>query len=458
VSSKQIRFRQMIVELLELHSSGRREWNLDGDSLWKANSSNFSVDVLSLLKSLFPSDDLGNTLDEDVDELGLGLAESIGVGDVPGATGGGGVDTSGSSGLETHLAEDLLEVSSGRELWDLDHGASSETSSEVGWAGKNPTEMVVVHEVVTFLLEDLLDALGSGGESLEDFDDGSALLHGDNSHLILLVDPDEEVLGLVVVDTSGIGPVSAATGRKKKSGVGLLEEVSVLSEGFFLFLGHTGGLGSVGTGAVKREVVTLKVALEVKESLDDDSLEFSSLFERAAWRKSSASDGSASSASSGKDVLASRIDGSGGKVGRVHVSRVLGIGSVAVVSSGDDGVEELLEELVGLFITSDGTDSLDHGVTLVINTGLDAVSNVDAELGGLGLKLLEEVGLGTHGVGEEGSVVGKIGKLGGHAAGDEGGLLLGAVVLSIAAAKLNPFGKSLDGGGKASWWVVRHCY
>ena len=141
--------------------------------------------------------------------------------------------------LETHLAEDLLEVSSGRELGDLDHGASSETSSEVGWAGKNPTEMVVVHEVVTFLLEDLLDALGSGGESLEDFDDGSALLHGDNSHLILLVDPDEEVLGLVVVDTSGIGPVSAATGRKKKSGVGLLEEVSVLSEGFFLFLGHT---------------------------------------------------------------------------------------------------------------------------------------------------------------------------------------------------------------------------
>ena len=97
-------------------------------------------------------------------------------------------------------------------------------------------------------------------------------------------------------------------------------------------------------------------------------------------------------------------------------------------------------------------------MTLVINTGLDAVSNVDAELSGLGLKLLEEVGLGTHGVGEEGSVVGKIGKLGGHAAGDEGGLLLGAVVLSIAAAKLNPFGKSLDRGGKASWWVVRHCY
>ena len=73
---------------------------LDGDGLWKANSSNFSVDVLSLLESLFPSDDLGNTLDEDVDEFDFRLAESISVGDVPGAAGGGRVDTSCSSGLE----------------------------------------------------------------------------------------------------------------------------------------------------------------------------------------------------------------------------------------------------------------------------------------------------------------------------------------------------------------------
>jgi len=60
-------------------------------------------DVGASLESLFPSDDLGNTLDEDVDELSLGLAESVSVGDVPSATGGGGVDTSGSSGLKIVL-------------------------------------------------------------------------------------------------------------------------------------------------------------------------------------------------------------------------------------------------------------------------------------------------------------------------------------------------------------------
>ena len=233
----------------------------------------------------------------------------------------------------------------------------------------------------------------------------------------------------------------------------------------------TGWLGSVGLGTVKGEVVTLKVTLEVEESLDDDSLEFSSLFERAAWRKSSASDGSASSASSGEDVLASRVDGSGREVGGVHVGGVLGIGGVAVVAGRDDGVEEFLEKcvlkdvygsksylekLVGLLITSNSADGLDHGVTLVVNAGLDAVANVDTELGGLGLELLVELRLGTHSVGEERSVVGEIGKLGRHVAGDEGGLLLGAVVLGVAAAQLDPLGKSLDRGGEASWWVVRH--
>ena len=71
--------------------------------------------------------------------------------------------------------------------------------------------MVVVHEVVTFLLQDLLDTFSGSRESVEDFDDGSTLLHGDNSHLIFFIDPDEEVLGFVVEDTTGVWPVATAT-------------------------------------------------------------------------------------------------------------------------------------------------------------------------------------------------------------------------------------------------------
>jgi len=259
-SSRQMRFCQMKMELLELHSSGRREWNLDSDSLWKANSSNFSVDVLSLLESLFPSNNLGNTLDEDVDELDFGLAESISIGDVPGAAGGGRVDTSGSSGLESHSSEDLFEVRSAGEVWDLDHGASSETSSKVGWAGEDPAKMLRVHKVVSLVLQALLNLSSGLGESLNDLLDVVALLHRHNSHLIFLVDPDEKVLVVVVVDTSGVGPVAAAAGREKKSGVGLLEEVSGHSEGLLFFVGHTVGHGSVRSRASKWKVFTSEIA------------------------------------------------------------------------------------------------------------------------------------------------------------------------------------------------------
>ena len=57
--------------------------------------------------------------------------------------------------LESHAATDVTEVFAGREEGDLDHGAGAESSSEVGGAGKDPSEMVVVHEVVSFGLEDL---------------------------------------------------------------------------------------------------------------------------------------------------------------------------------------------------------------------------------------------------------------------------------------------------------------
>ena len=53
-----------------------------------------------------------------------------------------------------------------------------------------------------------LDVSGSSGESLEDFLDTSTLLHGDNSELILLIDPHEEGLGIIVEDTTATGPVT----------------------------------------------------------------------------------------------------------------------------------------------------------------------------------------------------------------------------------------------------------
>merc|ERR1711862_651380 len=76
--------------------------------------------------------------------------------------------------------------------------APARTSSEVGRASEDETKMLVVHEVVAFLLAALLDCLSSVGEAGKDGFDVITLLHRDNTHVILLVDPDEEVLRLVV--------------------------------------------------------------------------------------------------------------------------------------------------------------------------------------------------------------------------------------------------------------------
>merc|ERR1719198_23938 len=198
--------------------------------------SDLGLDVFATFEHSFPADDVGNTLGEGVHELGLRLSETVSVGDIPGATSGGGVDTSATTGLELHLGADFLEIGAGGHKRDLDHSSGTESSSKVGGAGEDVSKMVVVHEVESCGLKGVSNDIGGLGESLEDVDDVVTLLHGDDTHVVLFVDPDEEVLGLVVEDTTGIGPVATASGGEKEGGVGLLEKVSVGAEGFFVSL------------------------------------------------------------------------------------------------------------------------------------------------------------------------------------------------------------------------------
>jgi len=172
---------------------------------------NFSLDVLAFLEHGFPSDDVGDTMDEHVDESDFGVSESVGVGDVENTTLGLRVDTGSTTSLESELSADVLEVGSSGELGDGEHASGTETSSEVGRAGEDETEMLGVHEVTSVSGEDLLDGGSGVAESLEDGVDVVTLLHGDDSGVILLVEPDKEVLVLVVEDTTGVGPVATTS-------------------------------------------------------------------------------------------------------------------------------------------------------------------------------------------------------------------------------------------------------
>jgi hypothetical protein len=62
-------------------------------------------------------------------------------------------------------------------------------------------------------------------------------LHGDDSELILFIDPDQESLFLVMEDTSASWPVSVETTGLQES-VSLLEQEVIGDQLSLLFFGH----------------------------------------------------------------------------------------------------------------------------------------------------------------------------------------------------------------------------
>ena len=63
----------------------------------------------------------------------------------------------------------------------------------------------------------LLDVGSGAGESVEDCVDVSTGLHGDDSELILLINPHKESLVIVVEDTSAFGPLAVKTASLQES-------------------------------------------------------------------------------------------------------------------------------------------------------------------------------------------------------------------------------------------------
>ena len=63
----------------------------------------------------------------------------------------------------------------------------------------------------------LLDVLAGARESVEDGVDVSTWLHGDDSELILFINPHEEGLGIVVEDTSSLGPFTVKSASLQES-------------------------------------------------------------------------------------------------------------------------------------------------------------------------------------------------------------------------------------------------
>jgi len=260
------------------------------------------------------------------------------------------VDT---SDLNVVLVSNFLELRHVLgELGESDVNRSSEGSTEVGGAGGDVTKVLVVGE-----LGNLLDGVSGTGKSVENSVDVSTVLHGDDSELILLIDPDKEGLFVVVEDTSARRPVSVEVAGLKET-VTLLKEEVIVNELLLDFGFHT----------LKRVELTLKVTFELVASLDDLVHDLKSLLLGDTRAERVTSKVSTNSNSSGLDHLGVFLtEGRGNEVGGVHVGNVLGIRGVTVVVL-DNLIEELVELAVGFVGTGIDTDT---GVK-VLDTGVDA--------------------------------------------------------------------------------------
>jgi len=186
-------------------------------------------------------------------------AKTAQVGDVENAIRSITVLTVGTTDLNVVGVSDLLhETLVLLELGEVDVDGSAHTSTQVGGAVGNVTKMVIRGELGV-----LFDLSGSDGETFEHLTDVGALLHGDDTELILFVNPDEESLGIVMVNTTAFRPVTLETAGLEVL-VATLEKEMVLNESVTLRISH----------GFKRVVGSLEFAGKVAKSLDDLAFEF----------------------------------------------------------------------------------------------------------------------------------------------------------------------------------------
>lgn len=158
-------------------------------------------------ESLLGGDHGLDTVVHVLNELTLRAAKSALVGDVEGAIIGLGVLTMDASDLDVELVSNLLElVHVLGKLGQLDVHRGAEGSAEVGRARGDVAEMRVVSE-----LSDLLNGGRGAAQAVEDGMQVGARLHGDDAELILLIDPNQEGLGVVVEDASALRPFAVQT-------------------------------------------------------------------------------------------------------------------------------------------------------------------------------------------------------------------------------------------------------
>jgi len=308
-----------------------------------------------------------DTVNHDLDQLNLGVSKTMLVGDVVGVASLSAGLSPGSTGLDGELLASGLQLvnsllgPSGK----VDVHGGAHASSKIGGAGVDVAVLLIQTEVLANLsLDAVADSLDSSGETTEDSLDIATLLHGDDAELILLVDPDKEGLGIVVVDTAALGPVALHAGNSQVA-ITRHEEEVVVDQLLADLLVHAGE-GVVGAG---------EVTGHLGESLGDNLLNTDALLLGDSGGETESIDGTT-------DANTGGVDGDIGvdvslNLLNIHVRGVLGIGGDSMVLL-DDSIKDIGEILVGIPVT--GVDA----AVLVVELNSAGNGLGEGEAGGLG--------------------------------------------------------------------------
>jgi len=289
--------------------------------------------LLLELKILLPES--VDSVNHDLDKLNLGVSKTMLVGDVISVTSLTTGLSTGSTGLNSEFLASCLELVNGflGPSGKVNVDGGSHTSSKIGWARVDVSVLFGESVVLARLsLDGISDSLDSTGKTSEDSLDVSSLFHGDDTGLILLIDPHKEGLSVIVEDSTALGPVTLHTSNCQVSVSADKEEVVIdelLSDGLI----H----------ASEWVVLASKISIESLKGRGHHLLNVNSLL-------LGDSGGETESINITSNTDTGRVDWhSGLNVANnflwVHVRGVLGISRDSVVVL-DDGIEDLREIFV----------------------------------------------------------------------------------------------------------------
>ena len=161
----------------------------------------------SFSKGLLGIDHGLHTVVHILNEIFLGTAETSLVRDVVSGISAFRVLTVDTTDLHVILGGNFFELFHVLgKLWQLDVDGGTESGTQVGWAGSDVAQVLVMRK-----FSNIFDSSGGAGKTVENGVNVGTWLHGDDSELIFLIDPDKEGLVVVVEDSSARWPVTVQT-------------------------------------------------------------------------------------------------------------------------------------------------------------------------------------------------------------------------------------------------------